>query len=61
MFAVLKKLLKTGDCLTAISDLQNSEEHVSFEAGNSFQLTVFRASVQSYNIIVLRDEDTPSA
>ena len=31
---ILKKLSKTGDRFTAISDLQNNEEHVLFLAGN---------------------------
>ena len=31
---ILKKLSKTGDRFTAISDLQSNEEHVLFRAGN---------------------------
>ena len=31
---ILKKSSKTGDRSTAISDLQNNEEHVLFQAGN---------------------------
>ena len=31
---ILKKSSKTGDQLTAISDLQNNEERVLFQVGN---------------------------
>ena len=35
MTDILKKSSKTWDRFTAIPDLQNNEEHVLFQAGNS--------------------------
>ena len=34
MLKILKKSLKTGGWFTAISDLQNNQEHVLFQTGN---------------------------
>ena len=34
MLEILKKSSETGDRFTAISDLQNNEEHVSLQTGN---------------------------
>ena len=44
---VLKKSSKTGDQFTAISDLQNYEERVLFQAGNSQLSQKFSQQVYS--------------
>ena len=44
---ILKKSSKTGDRFTAISDLQNNEEHVLYQAGNRQLRRKFSKDVDS--------------
>ena len=45
MAEVLKTSSKTGDRVTAISDLQNNEEHVLFSGSQKFPEKVFSPQV----------------
>ena len=45
MSEILKKSSKTGDQFTAISDLQNNEEHVLFQAGNGHSVESFQSKL----------------
>ena len=45
MPVILKKLSKTGDPFIAISDQQNNEEHVLFQAGNKATQTQSKVQI----------------
>ena len=49
MSEILKKSSKTGDQFTAISDLQNNEERVLFQAGNDNSVESFQRNFDDNN------------
>ena len=63
MLEILKKSSKTGDRLTAISDLQNNAERVYFKLGIGISVESFQSKfiVPRYlKYFVSRDKDTPA-